>query len=67
MLDGLARLARSLHEDGLATGWRAQGQLVERDDLAAGLENAATGLLGDVQGTDLLRGNAEFEWMFKDA
>lgn len=51
-----ARLASgptALHQHSLLTLRRAERQLVERDDLAAGFEDAGTGLLGEAEGANL--------------
>lgn len=52
MLAGFASVALALHQDGVASGRRQQSQLVEREDLTAGLDDTFTGAFGHTQSTD---------------
>lgn len=52
MTAGLASVALALHQDGVGSGRRQQSQLIEREDLTTGLEDAFTGALGHTQSTD---------------
>lgn len=59
VLDGLAPLLGAAQEDGAFAERRHEGQLVEREDLAAGIEDAGTGGLCDAQGGDGELGDGE--------
>lgn len=51
--DGLPLFAGSLEQKSVLASGGLQGQLVEGQDLASGLEDALTGLLGHVKSADL--------------
>lgn len=52
VLDGLAGVPLAAEQDGVRTGGRTQGELVEGEDLAAGLEDALPGRGGEAEGGD---------------
>ena len=52
VLDGLARVPLAAEQDGVRAGGRAHGELIEGEDLAAGLEDALPGSGGEAEGGD---------------
>lgn len=52
MLDGLTGVPLAAEQDGVRPGRRAESELVEGQDLTAGLEDALLGRLGEPQGGD---------------
>jgi hypothetical protein len=51
--NSLALAAWTAQQDAFLALWRSQGQLVEGQDLTAGLEDASARLLSDVQSNQL--------------
>lgn len=52
MLDGLTGVPLAAEQDGVRPGGRAESELVEGQDLTAGLEDALLGRLGEPEGGD---------------
>ena len=52
MLHGLARVLGATEQDAAAAGGSHDSELIEGEALAAGLEDASTGVLGEPQGND---------------
>lgn len=50
--DSLTRVSGATNNNGVLAGRSASGELVKGDDLTAGLENAGTGGLGDLESGD---------------
>jgi hypothetical protein len=59
VLDGLTGVLLTAEEDGVGTGGGTESQLVEGDDLTAGLQDASLGGLGDAQAGNRQLGDLE--------
>src|SRR5699024_7241130 len=59
VLDSFTRVAWSLEENGVLASWSTLGELIEGDDLTAGLQNSGTSTLGDRKSGDGQFGNVE--------
>jgi hypothetical protein len=55
MLDSLAGVLWSTEEEGVASSWRSQGQLIQGEDLTTGSQDTGAGSGGEAEGS-----NAEF-------
>merc|ERR1719228_252174 len=62
----LGALTGTLHDDGVLSLGRLDGQLVERHDLSASLEHASAGTLSHVQAADLELGQVENAHIIRD-